>query len=434
MRTGLVAGLLLLAAAGRLAAQPAAPEAPSGLWQRSNLFGDIGGLRPLLDDHGITFNLTETDEVLGNPTGGRAQGVVYEGLTQFGVTADMGKAIGLNGGIFTASGLQIHGRGLTANDIANLNTVSGIEATRATRLFELWYQQSFAGGVFDVRIGQQAADQEFILTQYGALFINSSFGFPTLTAVDLPAGGPAYPLATPGIRFRLKPNDRLALLLGIYNGSPAGFGPGDPQLRNRSGTDFRVNDGAFVIGEAQYKLDIAGREGTYKLGFWYNSNAFQPPLNAATGVGPVVAWNNWSIYAVMDQSIYQPPGNKDGGLGVFLRVMGAPGDRNLVSFFIDGGVTYRGPFSRENDTVGIGFGYARISSNARLADAAQGLPIRGGETVIEATYQAQVAPWWQLQPDLQYIINPGGGILNPDGSGKRVGNALVLGLRSLTIF
>jgi porin len=32
--------------------------------------------------------------------------------------------------------------------------------------------------------------------------------------------------------------------------------------------------------------------------------------------------------------------------------------------------------------------------------------------VIEMTYQAQLKPWWVLQPDLQYVINPGGGVLN----------------------
>jgi hypothetical protein len=36
-------------------------------------------------------------------------------------------------------------------------------------------------------------------------------------------------------------------------------------------------------------------------------------------------------------------------------------------------------------------------------------------------YQAQLKPWWMLQPDLQYVINPGGGVLNSDGSLRRNG-------------
>ena len=28
------------------------------------------------------------------------------------------------------------------------------------------------------------------------------------------------------------------------------------------------------------------------------------------------------------------------------------------------------------------------------------------ETVIEATYKVQLAPWWSIQPDVQYIAYP----------------------------
>ena len=40
-----------------------APAAPTGFWERSNLLGDIGGLRTLLGDHGVTFNAQETSEL-----------------------------------------------------------------------------------------------------------------------------------------------------------------------------------------------------------------------------------------------------------------------------------------------------------------------------------------------------------------------------------
>ena len=59
--------------------------------------------------------------------------------------------------------------------------------------------------------------------------------------------------------------------------------------------------------------------------------------------------------------------------------------------------------------------------------------MRSSETVIEATYQAQIKPWWQVQPDVQYIVNPGGGVLAP-GTSRRVRGAAVLGLRSVVTF
>jgi len=124
---------------------------------------------------------------------------------------------------------------------------------------------------------------------------------------------------------------------------------------------------------------------------------------------------------------------------VFLRAMGAPGSRNTVNAFIDGGISYAGPFGRPDDTVGVGVGWARISNPARAGDAALAAsgtfnPVRGSETVLEVTYQMQLAPWWQVQPDFQYVFNPGGGIANPDNPGKRIGNAAILGLRTVLTF
>jgi len=52
---------------------------------------------------------------------------------------------------------------------------------------------------------------------------------------------------------------------------------------------------------------------------------------------------------------------------------------------------------------------------------------------VEVTYQYQVTPWWQLQPDVQYVFNPGAGLANPAGTGK-IGNEAVLGLRTNILF
>jgi porin len=120
--------------------------------------------------------------------------------------------------------------------------------------------------------------------------------------------------------------------------------------------------------------------------------------------------------------------------------MGAPGDRNLVSFYFDTGFAYQKPFGRDGDQVGIGFAYARIGSSARQLDrdtaafTGTAFPVRSRESVIEASYQAQITDWWQLQPDFQYITAPGGGILNPNGSGRKISDAAVFGLRSTISF
>ena len=45
---------------------------------------------------------------------------------------------------------------------------------------------------------------------------------------------------------------------------------------------------------------------------------------------------------------------------------------------------------------------------------------------FEATYEIAITPWWSIQPDLQWIINPSGVTGSP--------NALVLGLRTSVAF
>jgi porin len=57
-------------------------------------------------------------------------------------------------------------------------------------------------------------------------------------------------------------------------------------------------------------------------------------------------------------------------------------------------------------------------------------PRRTSETYVEATYQRQLTPWLQIQPDVQFVFNPGGGIANPQTGNSRVGNELVAGLRA----
>lgn len=415
-----------------------------GFWERDHLLGDLGGLRSQVEAAGIKLGLQEQSEVLGNPTGGVHQGAIYEGATQMTLTLDLEKLVGLPGGTFFASAYQIHGRGLSADNLHNLNVVSGIEAQRTTRLFELWYEQSLFGDKASVRIGQMAADQEFITTQYGGLFINSGFGWPTLAASDLLEGGPAYPLATPGVRFKVQPTEAVTALLGVFNGNP---------LDNGSGTSFRVDQGVFVIGELQYSINqgdgATGLPGTYKIGAWYNSNAFPDQFLASDGLPladpassgqPRMRWNNWSIYAVADQLVYRVAGTKDQGLGVFARLMGAPGDRNLLNFFANAGVTYKGLIpGREDDTIGLAIAYAKIGGAASRFDTSSQffsgswVPVRRNETVLELTYQYQAAGWWTLQPDFQYVFNPGGGVAKPDGTG-RIGDAAVLGLRTTIVF
>jgi porin len=431
-------------AAAAPAAEPAASKPDDS--PPPTLLGDMGGLRPAIAPYGVTFHLIETSEILGNFTGGVGRGAIYEGRTDANLLLDLRTAYKWPG-VFSARAYQIHGRGLTAGNLLNLNAASGNEAVPATRLFELWYEH-YLNDSLRIRIGQQGADQEFAISTNSAFFINGTFGWPTLPATALPSGGPAYPLATPAVRVRFDPTDELAMLAAVFNGDPAGPGPGSPQVRNPSGTSFRIDDGVLAMFEAQYDPGHSKQNGTYRLGAWFHSERFADQRFDTSGLSladplstgsPRMLGNDYSIYGIVDQPLFREK-DADAGLSAFLRMIGAPGDRNLVDFYFDTGLVYKGPFGRGDDSVGIGFGYARIGDSARGLDkdtarfTGQPYPTRSGEAVLEVSYQAAVTPWSQLQPDFQYIFNPAGGVPNPVAPGRRIGSAAILGLRTVITF
>ncbi|MCQ8240942.1 carbohydrate porin [Rhizosaccharibacter radicis] len=428
-------------------------EANGSLMERSNLLGDPGGVRAALARAGIGIALQETSEVLGNSSGGSHRGAIYEGLTAATLTIDTSKLFGLAGGTVNISAYQVHGRGLTANNIGNLDAVSSLEADRSLRLFELWYEQSLFDGHASLRIGKQAADQEFMISLYGSLFISSQFGWPPLPSLDLPGGANAYPLATPGVRLALHPTDDLTILTALYNGAPAGRSNADPQALDGGGTRFDVDDGAFVITEVQYAINHGdnahGLPGIYRVGGYYNSNAVPDQrfdnagrslADPASNGTPLLHRRDWGIYAIFDQLLLHGS-TPSGGLGAFGRFMGTRGDRNLASVYVEGGLTWRGiAASRPDDTLGVAAGFTRIGGQARALDRdAQRFsdalhPLRDGETDIELTYQAQITPWLAVQPDFQYVIHPGGRIADSVHPTHILGDAAVEGLRIAVTF
>ena len=428
----------------------------SGLAKRDTLLGDMAGLRPFLSRFGISLTIQETSEVLGNVSGGVRQGFEYDGLTQATLQLDTERAFGLHGGTFNISGLQLHGRNLSTENLDTLQTASGIEADRATRLWELWYQQSFLNDKMDVKIGQQSLDQEFMVSNR-LLFVNTMFGWPMLPSADLPGGGPAYPLSALGVRLRWHATDSLTLLAGLFNGSPVSDLNGDSQAINASGLSFPLHGGVLAIAELQYSYPAVGSmvttdqsqplSGVYRLGFWYDSEDFADQEVDNTGVplaSPASTGNprnhrgDYAFYAVVDQAIWNDPNDEDADRGVsfFARAMGSPEeDRNLIDISVNSGFTFHEPIrGRGDDTLGLGMGYAKVSDSAADSDRDTAFftgsyyPVRGSEEFVELTYQYQLAPWCQLQPDFQYVFDPGGGVANPT-SDRRVKNEAVLGIR-----
>jgi porin len=431
---------------------------------RSNfLLGDMWGLRTFLSQYGLSLAVQETSEVLGNANGGVRQGTAYDGLTQMIMQLDTQRAFGLYGGLANVSALYVHGSNLSAENLATLQTASGIEADRSLRLWELWYQQKFLDeNRLDVKVGQQSLDQEFMVSNNALYFVNTMFGWPMVPSADLPGGGPAYPLSALGVRFRWRPINELTFLAGVFNGSPVAVNnSGDSQVANPSGTTFPTHGGQLAIAEMQYSYPSLGNvvypdepvalARTYRLGMWYDTENFADQRFDNTGLSlanpastgiPGNHRGNYSIYAVADQMVWIWDKDANRNLSIFGRAMGTPeADRNLVTLSLNAGFVLHQPLQyRNDDTFGIGMGYAKVSNRASALDqdtanfSGAFFPVRRSETFIEATYQYQATPWWQIQPDLQYVFNPGGGTQDTNNPTQRVGNEVVIGLRTNILF
>ena len=408
-------------------------------------YGDPSGTRKRLSERGFTYYLIYTNDVLSNLSGGTRRGTVDQGKLEAQFTFDLEKMAGWKDLTLYANAFQIHNTGRMRRDyVGGLNTIAAIEADPATRLSELWLERKFLGGAASFRIGQLAADSEFFFSDLSNMFLQTDW--PTIAAFNLPGGGPAYPLSTPGARVKLDVNPDTSLLLAVFNGDPAGPCAGDPDTCNRYGLNFRLRDPAFAIAEAQFRSnhgkDDTGLARTVKIGGWGHLGQFADQRMANDGTllanpagsgEPARYRGDYGFYGIIDQQIYRPRGGAaNSGISVFGLASVTPSDRNLVDVQLNGGIVFAGFIPhRPQDRFGASVVYSRFSGSARAFDQDtidfSGVPgvVRDYEANFELTYAAQIVPGWTVQPEFQYIRHPKG------VAGR---DAKVLGIRSVVNF
>ena len=104
----------------------------------------------------------------------------------------------------------------------------------STRLVRALARTETAQRLPQHRFGQLAADGEFFVSNYAKLFISNDW--PTILGANLPSGGPAYPLSTPGVRLKFDPDPHWTMLLATVQRQSRQ--PGDGQRRARTRSTF----------------------------------------------------------------------------------------------------------------------------------------------------------------------------------------------------
>ena len=419
------------------------PSIATSLPQR----GDPYGIRKYLFDRGVSYNVIYTNDVLGNTRGGIRRGTIDQGKFEGQLLVDLEKLAGWKDWTFYANAFVIYNSGRIRRDyVGGMNTIAAIEATPTVRLSELWVERKFFDGAASLRFGQLAADSEFFFSDLSYMFLQSDW--PTIGAVNLPGGGPAYPLSTPGVRLKVDFGKNASLLLAAFNGDPAGPCSGDPDTCNRYGLNFRLRDPAFFIGELQFRSnqgkEDTGLARTIKIGGWSHLGQFADKrfdnvgislASPASNGAPLMHRGDYGIYGVIDQQLYRPPGGAaDSGISIYNRSSISPSDRNQVNVEVDVGIVFARMIpKRPDDRFGAGFIYSRFSNSIRGFDQDQInfgtllTPPRDYEANLELSYQAQIIPGWIVQPVYTFIWHP-------SGTGIRYPDAQVVGIRSIARF
>jgi porin len=144
--------------------------------------------------------------------------------------------------------------------------------------------------------------------------------------------------------------------------------------------------------------------------------------------------DRYGLYVIGDQALLRwgdPAESRH--LGAFAAFVAAPDERvNQLPYFFDAGMVAFGFLpSRPRDFAGIGVAYGSYSSDLRRAEEMQALTApavsaQDWEMTVEFTYGCTVRPGLLVQPDLQYLINPGGNSAIP--------NALAIGVNVVLSF
>jgi len=416
-------------------AQDASQAAPAGtrsiadtpfqlILPSEHLLGDWYGMRSWLEDHGITPTLTFVTDALGNPTGGQRQG--FTGFSNLGVDLqlDLEKLYGPKGGSFEISTSYRFGVSLSQKYIGNTFNVQQVCCGPTFRVVDVAYRQQLLDDRLSFRVGRIATGDDFLVSPYNYVFVQNGFdGNPVGIFFNSP-GMTAYPNATWGALVKGKPTERTYVMGGWYNG--------DPSIRDNShhGLDWSMRGPLFAIGEVGYQANgLAGDQGllgNYKAGLWYDNSQYTDFNTVARGHSPHATRGNWGFYGLFDQVLVQfgeRSGNR--GFGVTGSLLVSP-DQSVsqMPFFSTAGFLVRGIFpSRPTDVGGFGVVFGYFSNDLQDSQRRAQQAVQRFETALEATYRLRfLGDSFFFQPDLQYIIRPG-------GTG-RTSNAVVLGAQT----
>lgn len=395
-----------LIALSAIALSPAGAGASDSWLAGDYLTGDWGGKRTELADQGYTFFANLNGIVASNVSGGKDSGTALATDLYAGMTVDLQKALGWDGWTFNLSGIDRAGASID-DDVGGIYSVMQLVGGQTYFLYNLSLEKSWANGKYAFKFGRITATDDFAGSPFYGFYLNNSID-GQIRAVLFDGVMTSYPFPVWGARFQYTPSDSFRAKLGVYQLTENMF---DPDFH---GTDFAIrdSDGVSVMGQLEWSWKSAGKPGHFNLGL--NAVSFpMPDFNSDSTTNPFFRY-----YAQADQQVTAEAVGSDQGLYLFGTLAYTDQQQPaLVPLQVSLGAQYVGPFAgRNQDRVIFGTTYGQLGDDYAAEQRARGNGDPDYEWVLELGYRIQFTKFAYVQPDIQYVVNPGGTGNIPDAT------------------
>jgi hypothetical protein len=362
-----------------------------GSWtERDSLFLS-STIEKCAPDSGFEPSLVWTGEAWADVSRGNDIHSLFDSLFTLGFEQDLSvptkisKAgrIGVSAFYYTQSG-----DGSLGNLSSSQGDFSNILSGEMARVFEIYYANDFETKIGNIgfRVGQLAADEDFMGMDYSDIFLNSSFGaLPNVSPAQLFS---QYNVATLGL-VAYYSYENFDATFGLYNGNLG------EDVSSNNGFDYsNTFDTVALWYQFGYNYEIGGLAGRVMFGGNYHSDASKANYDAIETKG------FYSFYFGVQQALI----NNDNGnamIGAYARVGIVPeSEASDQNFYIDFGLNWFAPIpGRDDDVLAIGVSIVENERGSRV-------DYDHYESAIEVTYKCQLTPAISIQPDLQIFLNP----------------------------
>jgi porin len=373
------------------------------------LTGDWKGERTRLKESGVTFFGYYNAIGAANVSGGIESDSSYAGDLFVGAKFDLEKLLGWDSTIFTLSGIDRHGRSIDPA-VGGQYSVMQLVGGQNAFLYEVNIEKKFLDDTLSVKLGRLSATDDFVGSPYYSYSLNNAVN-GQIRAVLFDGVMTSYPFAVWGGRVKYQPSEEFYFSVGAYQLSDDIFD------RDDQGVDFRIDgdDGLSIFTQLGWSPKLAERPANFFVGM---NNAFDRMERFNTNETS----NHFvRFYAHGDYQFHaEGPDSKEGLVGFATLAYTTQEDIAIIPFQTTLGLHYKGLFPGRNDDSTVFFAtFGKFSDDYAAERIAAGAGDPDYELVLEFGHRFEVTEFAYLQPDLQYIIRPG-------GTG-RTDNALVLG-------